>query len=113
MNVIFHVDEVEKWELAIGNIKNILVYGKENHDSYHIEVVANSDAVECLSHRNDEYQGVMEKLSEDGVTICACHNALMKKGISNGELYSFVEVVPAGVVELAKRQQEGYSYIKP
>ena len=70
MDVIFHIDEIEKWELTISNIKNMLVYGKENHDTYHIEIVANSDAVECLSHRNDEYQAVMEKLSEDGVIIC-------------------------------------------
>lgn len=113
MKVIFHVDELGKWETAIGNVKNMLVYGKENHEAITIEILANSDAVECLSHRNDEYQAVMEKLSEDGVSICACHNALMKKGISNGELYSFVEVVPAGVVELTIRQSEGYAYIKP
>ena len=113
MKVIFHIDELKKWELTIGNVKNMLLYGKENHEAYTIEIVANAEAVEYLCHRNDEFQAVMEKLSEDGVSITACHHALMSRGISNGELYSFVEVVPAGVVELAKKQQEGYSYIKP
>lgn len=113
MKVIFHVDEVSKWETVISNVKNMLVYGKERHEAVQIEILANSVAVECLSHRNDEYQSIMEKLSENGVSICACHNALMKNGISNGELYSFVEVVPTGVAELAIRQNEGYAYIKP
>lgn len=113
MNVIYHVDELNKWETAISNVKSMLVYGKENHEANIIEVVANGEAVECLCHRNDEFQAIMEKLCEDGVQLCACHQALSRRGITNSELYSFVEVVSSGVVELAKKQEEGYSYIKP
>ena len=112
MKVIFHIDELKKWELTICNVKNMLLFSKENHEECEIEIVANSEAVDSLCHRNDDYQAMMEKLSEDGVTMSACHNALMKRGISNGELYSFVEVVPSGIVELVQKQQEGYAYIK-
>lgn len=112
MNVMFHIDELEKWDVLITNVKAMLVYGKQHHEVFHIEILANADAVECLSHRNDEYQAMMEKLSEDGVFIKACHNSLMKRGIDGNELYSFVDVVDTGVVELAKKQAEGFSYIK-
>ena len=112
MNVIYHINEPEKWEFVISNVKTMLMYGKEHHETFHMEIVANADAVNCLCRRNDEYQAAMEKLSEDGILIMACHNSLIKRGINSNELYSFVDVVASGVVELTKKQTEGFAYIK-
>ncbi|HHY41379.1 MAG TPA: hypothetical protein GX514_00790, partial [Thermoanaerobacterales bacterium] len=41
------------------------------------------------------------------------NNALAAHGIQKENIIEFVDVVPAGVLELVKKQNEGYAYIKP
>lgn len=113
MNVIFHIDEVEKWDLLIANVKAMNQYGQQHHERFHIELLANADAVVWLTRRNDSIQAILEKLSEHEISIKACHHSLVMRGIEDHELYSFVEVVETGVVELAMKQKEGFAYIKP
>ena len=60
-----------------------------------------------------EAEGCRELLREEGVEIAVCNNALRKNGIAAEELTEGVRVVPAGVVELAERQFQGYAYIRP
>lgn len=116
MLVIFHVDKEENWELAIGNIRNMLRYGKEQQEEFHIELLANSKAVKQYVNHTTEKDGLttaFQELLAEGVDVCACHNALNSLHIQEEDLIEGIRVVPAGVVELAQRQQEGYSYIKP
>ena len=61
----------------------------------------------------DELEEKMAALAKEGILFTACGNALKANQLNAEELYPFVEVVSAGVVELAKRQAEGYAYIKP
>ncbi|MBC8529390.1 DsrE family protein [Christensenellaceae bacterium NSJ-44] len=112
MRVIFHVDEEEKWPLALGNVKNMVAYCRQNASAYEIEVVANSQAV--LTYRESGHlEAEMQALSQQGVKFAACQNALRALGISQEELSGFVHPVPAGVVELAQKQAQGFAYIKP
>ena len=60
-----------------------------------------------------EEEKIRELLREEGVEIAVCNNALRKNGIAAEELTEGVRVVPAGVVELAERQFQGYAYIRP
>jgi len=46
IKIVFHIDEMEKWELLIANIKN-LANGINIEDS-EVEIVANSKAVFTL-----------------------------------------------------------------
>jgi intracellular sulfur oxidation DsrE/DsrF family protein len=41
------------------------------------------------------------------------YNALKANDIKSSSLLPFITIVPAGVVEIAMKQQAGYSYIKP
>ena len=116
MKVIYHIDEKEKWDLVLGNAMNMLNYGKENNTTFEIEIVANGIAVTGLFQHEAEEANLysrMEELDAQKVTFAACNNALKKYTTPNTILCPFAAVVPAGVVELAQKQQEGYSYIKP
>lgn len=119
MKVLFHVDELEKWQMTLENAGNMLDYGTDNAAEFEIEIVANSIAVtglmkekEAASAPNRLYPA-MQELARKGVTFAACRNALRKFNPNGLPLYEFAVTVPAGVVEIAARQQEGYSYIKP
>jgi uncharacterized protein len=111
MKAVFHVDELEKWDLLITNVEN-LVKGI-NVENSKIAIVANSRAV--LRYKNDSglNNASLEELSRKGVIIMACNNALNSLQIGKEMLYAFVKVVPIGVKEIIERQLEGYAYIKP
>lgn len=109
--VVFHVDEMEKWDLSLSNVANLLAATK---DPIKIAVVANSVAVQGYGKEN--YGELLEKmvaLNGDGVVFSACQNALRAQKMGKESLATFVKIVPAGVLELVQLQQEGYSYIKP
>lgn len=123
--VLFHVNESDKWQRALVNITNFLNdVGQGNAD---IEVVANGEAVsvfrsrclltggggQCCGTASGSLVEQMKKLSEMGVNFVACRNALRGESIDEESLPNFVIVVPAGITEIAKKQTEGYAYIKP
>ena len=115
MKVLYHIDESSRWNMLLGNVSNMLRYGKEASVSFEIEILANGPAVLDLQPDKAGEHGISELLTAvaPAVRICACNNALHANGILPQSLFSFIQVVPAGVVELATRQEEGYSYIKP
>lgn len=106
-HVIFHIDEEEKWPLVLGNVKNFMA----DNMAAEIEVLANAAAVN--GYQSGAFVDQMRKLNDQGVQFVACQNALNAQHILKEDLYEFVSVVPAGVVELVKKQSSGYAYIKP
>ncbi len=111
--VIFHIDEVMKWHMLLGNVSN-LIKALEGH-TLSVEVLANAEAVRLYlksSTTADEEQRLLN-LSKQGVVFAACQNALNGLGIQVSELLDFVVVVPSGVAELTIKQHESYAYIKP
>lgn len=112
--VVFHVDEMAKWPLALGNIKNLIQYGKEANLDYQIVIVANSEAVLLLDERKEDVQqDAIPSLLQAQVQIHACQNALRSNHIDASHLLSGIQITPAGVVDLIALQQQGYAYIKP
>lgn len=109
-NVIFHIDEFAKGGLVLNNISNLIVdMGEENLE---IEMVANGDAVKVLLKGN-EFQPMLEQLALKKVRFCACMNSLRNFKLEKDQLYDFVDVVPAGVGELVRKQASGWAYIRP
>ncbi|ABW19436.1 DsrE family protein [Alkaliphilus oremlandii] len=111
--VIFHIDEINKWKLLLGNVSNLL-NGIDNEKLY-IEVLANSEAVKYYDTNQDLDVDIntMESLNKKGVKFVACNNALKAYDIKQENIIHFIDIVPAGVVELVKKQSEGYFYLKP
>jgi intracellular sulfur oxidation DsrE/DsrF family protein len=111
--VIFHIDELNKWKLLLTNVNNLL--NASDNDKYFVEVLANAEAVKYYdTTQNLETDiNIMEQLSKKGVKFVACNNALTAHNLLQKDLVHFVDIVPAGVVELIVKQSEGYSYIKP
>lgn len=56
----------------------------------------------------------MKSLIDQGAVFAVCANTLNDNGLDpDRDLAIPMKVVPAGVAELVKLQQEGYAYIKP
>ena len=115
MKVLFHIDDSARWTMTLGNAANLLQYGVSFGTPLELEIVANGPAVRDLRVDTAEKIGLATQLESlaSSVRICACNNALRANKIAVGELYPFIQVVPAGVAEIALRQDDGFAYIKP
>jgi len=63
---------------------------------------------------NEEYAGyseLMEKLNKEGVVFTVCNNSLSVLKQSRDNVYPYMKIVPAGILELVKKQMQGISYI--
>lgn len=111
--VVFHLDEVarDRVNLVLNNIENLMADLGEDH--VEIELVANSKGVAAFLKDPDIFVAKIEQLSGRGVQFAACANSLQSLGILSEDLLEFVEVVPAGVGELVKKQALGWAYIRP
>lgn len=115
MKILFHVDDTDRLGMAATNAANAIKYAQDNEFTLEAEIVVNGEAVTGLVRRCIEetlYQK-LQKLADGQVHIAACQNALNAHLLSEEDMCDFVTVVPAGVIELAQRQAEGYAYIKP
>lgn len=111
--ILFHVDEMEKWELTLQNVRNIISFYQKRNVFVTVEIVANSAAVTVLQDAGNEMLYTLSALAQEGVMISACNNALHAFGIAHEKVPDYITVVPAGVAEIAEKQWEGYAYLKP
>ena len=110
-HVIFHVDEMIKSKLVLGNINNLIKdLGEENLE---IELLANSEAVKLMLQDSNEFSEQLNSLKLKNVTFAACANSLHQMNLAKELLFDFCIVVTSGVGELVIKQSKGYSYIKP
>ncbi|AMV60838.1 Hypothetical protein ADU72_0723 [Pediococcus damnosus] len=110
MKIVFHIDENEKWPTTISNIKNAINFAKEQSTVIMMIVVVNGPAI--TEYLTPEIRQFIES-SEDLVSFHACHNAMNSHQITANQLPSCVKVVPAGIIDLAQLQDQGFRYIKP
>ena len=126
--VVYHInyDNPKQQAGALRNIQNhINAVGKENLDfkvvmhGKGLSLVLEPDAASRtkLKHGNAtiEQQNKIANLKGQGVNFSICANTLKGKNIQMDDLYDVKDsdIVPSGVAELSKLQQEGYTYIKP
>ncbi len=99
-----------KWNLALNNARNLQSdLGASNVE---IEIVAYGPGLNMLKTGSAVAPRIDEAVL-GGTRISACENTMAAQKVSRNEILPGVGYVPAGVVEIMKRQQEGWSYIRP
>lgn len=108
LKFVLHVSAADSWPAALSNVKNL----SAQHPEAKLRVIADGSGV-YLYQGSTNLTPIFQKYSGLGVEFQACHNALDEKHISPASLPSFIQVVPSGVVAIAKSEYDGYAYIKP
>ena len=110
--VVIQVSDAEpaKWNLALNNARNIQTdIGAANVD---IEIVAYGPGIGML--KSDSVVGNrIEEAGKAGVKVVACENTMHGQKLTQADMLNGIGYVPAGVVELMQRQQQGWAYIRP
>jgi len=98
------------WNLALNNAQNIQKdLGKNNVD---IEIVAFGPGISMLKAESEVANRVVEAV-DSGMQVMACQNTMRSQKLNKEDMNSKVGYVPAGVVEIIQRQQQGYAYLRP
>lgn len=110
--IVFQVSDAEpaKWNLTLNNIKNVQTdLGAKNVD---IEIVAYGPGLGMLKADSVAGNRVADALAA-GVSVVACENTMKNQKITREDMLPKIGYVEAGVVQLMKRQQQGWAYIRP
>jgi len=99
-----------KWNLALNNARNI--QSDLGADNVKIEIVAYGPGLNMVK-AGSAVSPRIDEATLAGTNIVACENTMAAQKVTRGEILPGVNYVPAGVVEIMKRQQEGWSYIRP
>ncbi|HTY98747.1 MAG TPA: DsrE family protein [Rhodocyclaceae bacterium] len=112
LRVVVQVDEKETaaWNLVLNNVRNVQKeVGAGNVD---IEVVAFGPGLDMLRDDSLVANRVQEAMA-GGVRFVACRNTMQAEHLSDAEMVPGIGYVQAGVVEIIRKQAEGYSYLRP
>ncbi len=110
--VVFQVSDNDpgKWGLALNNAHN--VQADLGEDTVDMEIVAYGPGIAMLKGGSPMAQRVTAAL-KSGVKVVACENTMKAQKLTYADMLPDIGYVPAGVVELMQKQQQGYAYIRP
>ena len=110
--VVFQVSDadVAKWNLTMNNVRN--VQQDLGADKVTIEIVVYGPGIGLLKLESPLAQRIADALGQR-VHVVACENTMTAQKITRADMLPNISYVPAGVVELMQKQQQGYAYIRP
>lgn len=110
--VVFQVtlDGEDNWNKVLNQIENL----KKGlaPEKVEIEVVTHGDAAGFVLAKNTALSERIQKNEANGVQFAFCSNTQRKNNIKAEEITPGVTIVPAGIVEVVRKQEQGWSYIK-
>jgi len=110
--VVIQVSDADagKWNLALNNARNLQTdLGAKNVD---IEIVAYGPGIGMLKADSVVGNRVGEALAA-GVKVVACENTMRGQKLAKDDMLNGIGYVGAGVVEIMRRQQERWTYLRP
>lgn len=98
------------WNLALNNAKN--VQNDMGKDNVELEIVAYGPGIGMLKADSEVTNRVSEAV-DAGVQVVACENTMRGQKLTKADMNTKIGYVQAGVVEILKRQKQGYAYLRP
>ena len=99
-----------KWNLALNNAKNLQAdLGAGNVE---IEIVAYGPGIGMLKADSIVGNRIGDALGQ-GVKVSACENTMHGQKLVKADMLDGIGYVPAGVVEIMRKQQQGWAYLRP
>ncbi len=99
-----------KWNLALNNAKNI--QSDLGASNVAVEIVAYGPGINMLK-MDSAVGGRIDEALHAGVKVVACENTMRGAKLTKTDMLNDIGYVPAGVVELMQKQQQGWAYLRP
>lgn len=121
-HVVIHVDDNDKarMNIALNNAANITKYYDGQGEKIQIEIVAYGPGLHMLRADTSPVAARLEtfSLQYENIGFAACGNTIKGMTKKEGKPPQLVDldnvkVVASGVVQIMKRQDQGWNYIRP
>jgi intracellular sulfur oxidation DsrE/DsrF family protein len=110
-HVVFQMSEPEgqAWDSLILHVNNTRAsLGKENSQ---MEVVFFGPGLNMLLKKNSAFEARLKDLSDSGVKLIACQNAMRYRNVASADLFPFATEVDSAIAEMVRKQQAGWQYV--
>ncbi|MBL8490573.1 MAG: DsrE family protein [Rhodocyclaceae bacterium] len=102
-------EDPKKWNLTLNNARNIQADLK---GQVAIEIVAYGPGIGMLKADALVANRVIDAMAA-GIQVVACENTMTNQKITKDDMLGGIGYVQAGVVEIMRKQQAGWAYIRP
>lgn len=112
MRIVIQVneDDTKKWNSILANVRNI--QRDVGRKKVAIAVVAIGPGLDMLMADSLAANDVQDAITA-GVKFIACENTMHARNIARSDLIDGIGYAKAGYVEIVRRQQQGWSYLRP
>ena len=109
--VVFQMTEPEgaSWDMLVGHVDNLR--SALSKDGVEVEVVFFGPGLSMLLKKNSAYAERLKQLSDKGVTLAACQNAMRYMKVTTEDLFPFAAQVDSGVADIVRKQDAGWAYV--
>jgi intracellular sulfur oxidation DsrE/DsrF family protein len=110
--VVFEVNVpgAMQYQGVLGNIENLRkAFAPEG---VQVEVVCRGEGLKMMVSKDNRLADRIRKVQKTGVVFAACNNTMRAMNIKRDQLFPFAKVVDAGIAEVVRKQEAGWSYIK-
>ncbi len=110
--VVFQVSDGDpaKWNLVLNNMRNLQADVGESDVA--LELVVFGPGIGMLKGDSPVATRVAETL-KTGARVVACQNTMKGQKLVEADMLPGIGYVPSGVVEVMRKQQQGYAYLRP
>jgi uncharacterized protein len=89
----------------IGNISNVA-------PGTQMEIVCHGPGLDMLVTEKSIVADKIKKYTQQGVVFNACEFSMKERNVEKSQVLPDARYVPAGIIEIVTRQEQGWSYIK-
>jgi hypothetical protein len=85
---------------------------KKEFPNVKVEVVCHGPGLEFLLKKNQVYSNEINKLGYKDVVLAGCEYSMKVRNYTKEDLVPFASTVPSGIIEIIKKEQEHWLYVK-
>ncbi|WKZ60188.1 MAG: DsrE family protein [Cyclobacteriaceae bacterium] len=108
--IVMHLQTADT--LVYKSLVNQITNMKKEIPDAQVAVVCHGPGMNFLLKTNAEYVSKIEKLKLKDVTFIGCQFTMKQKNIKPEDLVPFTQTVPYAMVDIVKKQQDGWIYVK-
>lgn len=113
--IVFGVsDPGHQLKESLTNAAYTIKYLKPRGIPYEIELVLYGKAILTANSFNEKYASyaaLYSELNQHGVVVSICNNSIAAFDESVDDFYDYMKIIPAGILQLTKKQMQGFAYI--
>ena len=110
--IVFHMTDADpqKWNIVLNNAGN--VQEELGKDKVVIEIVTHGPGINMLKAESKVAPRLAQAMDRN-INLYACENTMRMAKVTKADMYAGISYAPSGVAHIIRRQEEGWTYLRP